>query len=640
MNIRSRYLLLLLIDVLIIASAIYISYLLRFDYKIRNEYGTNIPYVISACTIFVISSLHVYKIYKKVWQYASVGDLIAITKGVFVGIGLFYIFHQYVVLTVFPAIVVPRSIYLLAAMVIFLGISASRFVWRIVRDNYRKIKPYHRKALIVGAGSAGIMVVKELKHSSGDLYPVAFVDDDVQKMNYEVLGVPVVGNRYSIPEVANKYEIQEIILAMPSSSRAELSSIINIAKQTGCQIKTIPRMNDLINGKVSIDHIRNVSVDDLLGRDPVKLELDEITSYLSNQVILVTGAGGSIGSELCRQIAKFSPKQLILLGHGENSIFEIEMELKEAGHHFILRSVIADIQDIYALDATFAKYKPRVVFHAAAHKHVSLMENNPSEAVKNNILGTRNVATCADKYGCDTFVLVSTDKAVNPTNVMGATKNVAEMVAQTIGMKSKTKFSAVRFGNVLGSRGSVIPIFQRQIKAGGPVTVTHPDMIRYFMTIPEAVQLIIQAGAIASGGETFVLDMGHPVKIADLAKDIIRLSGFEPGKDIKIEYTGIRPGEKLFEELLTADEGAVASKHDRIFIIRSHLINGEEFELALRRLEALSSLKEGSVHAEAIKAELHKLVPSYAYQQSSEEEKERALKESFQSSLEVVSSLE
>ncbi|WP_420830598.1 polysaccharide biosynthesis protein [Cohnella algarum] len=414
---------------------------------------------------------------------------------------------------------------------------------------------------------------------------VGFIDDDPQKHFLTAYNLPILGDRHAIESVVISHQIKEIIIAIPSAPKTVISEIINLCISTGAKVKMIPGIRDMVNGKISFSTMRDVDVEDLLGRDPVKTDLVGIAEYVEDKVVLVTGAGGSIGSELCRQISPFRPSRLLLLGHGENSIYNIEMELKRNFPHLHIEPIIADVQDRARIDYVFDLYRPQVVFHAAAHKHVPLMEKNPSEAVKNNVFGTQNVADSADKYGVDRFVLISSDKAVNPTSVMGATKRIAEMYVQSLNVHSKTKFASVRFGNVLGSRGSVIPLFKKQISAGGPVTVTHPDMVRYFMTIPEAVQLVIQAGALSKGGEIFILDMGEPVRILKLAEDLIRLSGYEPYVDIDIEFSGIRDGEKLYEELLTAEEGATKTQHERIYIGKPSIISQKELDLEFSRLE-------------------------------------------------------
>lgn len=467
--------------------------------------------------------------------------------------------------------------------------------------------------LIIGAGEAGFIVARELRREKSEYYPVAFIDDDPTKYKQNLLGIPVVGDRYAIPMIAEKLKIEEIILALPSAKRNEITKILNICKQTNLQIKIIPSVNDMVNGKFTISRLRNVELEDLLGREPVKVDLEEIAGYLEGRVVLITGAGGSIGSELCRQVIRFHPLQLILVGRGENSIYEIESELRSyTDLNVKIDAVIADIQDHARMKVIFETYQPEVVFHAAAHKHVPLMELQPIEAIKNNILGTHNMVELAHAYSVERFVMISTDKAVNPTNVMGASKRVAELIVKSKDQVSETLFATVRFGNVLGSRGSVIPRFRKQIEAGGPVTVTHPDMMRYFMTIPEAVQLVIQAGALSQGGETFVLDMGEPVKIVDLARDLIRLSGFTE-KEIPIQYSGIRPGEKLFEELLTEEEGTMSTVHNRIFISRSETLKEAEMESMIASFNWIVE-QQDSVKASEVKELLKLWVPSYTIQ--------------------------
>lgn len=424
-----------------------------------------------------------------------------------------------------------------------------------------KAKP----VLIIGAGVAGRIVAEVLgKSQNKDFEPIGFVDDDMEKQDQVLHALPVLGTREDIPILVNRHDIKEIIIAIPSASGQVVSQIIEICHQSKARLKILPGFYDLITGKIKASSIRDIEVDDLLGRDPVSLDVEQIAGYLTEQKVLVTGAGGSIGSELSRQVARFSPENLILLGRGENSIYEIALELKENFPDLQFKTEIGDIKDQARMNQIFDRYRPTVVFHAAAHKHVPFMEQCPDEAVKNNIMGTKNVAESAYRAGTGTFVLISTDKAVNPTSIMGATKRVAEMVIQGMNRRRGTRFVAVRFGNVLGSRGSVIPLFKRQIAQGGPLTITHPNMVRYFMTTIEAAQLVIQAGAQAGGGEIFLLDMGQPVKILELAKNLIRLSGFEPGTGIPIRFTGIRPGEKLVEQLVGEEEGIVPTKHERI----------------------------------------------------------------------------
>lgn len=609
MSYKQRVLLFFIVDSFIILLSVFLSYKLRFDFEIPEQYIQGLMIASVMIWITTYSLFYLSKLYRRIWQYASLGELLSIIRATTISILItlsIYMIYRYFDDTV----VIPRSIFLISWMAIIIGTGGSRFIWRLYRDSYIKIQPHHKRALIIGAGNAGALVVRELKHSPDtDLYPVAFIDDDPNKQLLEVVGIPVVGTRKDIPTVVQNYNIDAIIIAIPSAPRDEIAEVIKLCKETGTQIKLLPRVSDLIHGKLTVKMIRDVNVEDLLGREPVEVDLEEISGYLKDRVVLVTGAGGSIGSELCRQISSFGPKKLLLLGHGENSIFEIENELRRGYPEVEIETIIADIQDNQRIDKIFSYYRPEVVFHAAAHKHVPLMERNPVEAIKNNIFGTRNVAINAHLYGSTRFVLISTDKAVNPTSVMGVTKRVAEVIIQSLAKESNTIFTAVRFGNVLGSRGSVIPFFKKQIEAGGPVTVTHPDMIRYFMTIPEAVQLVIQAGAMATGGEVFVLDMGKPVKIVDLAKDLIRLSGLEPGKDIEIQYTGIRPGEKLFEELLTNEEGMSATKHDRIFIGKPSAIPWSEVEEILVKLAKVHIDIEND--HESIKILLKEIVPEY-----------------------------
>jgi FlaA1/EpsC-like NDP-sugar epimerase len=446
-----------------------------------------------------------------------------------------------------------------------------------------------------------------MQQKSTPYLPVAVLDDNFNKLQHLLHGVPVIGNIKQIPQAVQEYNIDEILVAIPSASKQRLREIVTITKETNCPVRIIPGLLALTREKVTLDQIREVRIEDLLGREPVKLHLTEIAEYLRGERVLITGAGGSIGSELCRQVARFEPETLLLLGRGENSIYQIDQELAEMFPSLHKTPFIIDVRDRAGLEHVFKEYRPTVVFHAAAHKHVPLMESAPDEAVKNNVFGTKNVAELADEYRAKSFVLISTDKAVNPTSVMGATKRTAEMIIQQMARKSKTKFCAVRFGNVLGSRGSVIPLFQHQIARGGPVTVTHPEMVRFFMTIPEAVSLVIQAGAMGEWGEVFILDMGEPVKIIDLARDLIRLSGLVPGKDIQVQFSGIRPGEKLYEEILTSEEGTNATRHERIFVSKANDIDPNHF---WEDLSALGKLISGADRAKIVE-KLYEMIPKY-----------------------------
>ena len=465
------------------------------------------------------------------------------------------------------------------------------------------------RVLIIGAGCAGEMVVKELeKNPQLNKKAVAIIDDDITRIGDQVSGVDIVGTRNSILKIVKLYKIDEIIFSIANISKKGKKEIIDICKNTNCKIKTIPGIYEIIDGKVDIKQVRDVDIEDLLGREPIEVDFNLMGSYIQDSTILVTGAGGSIGSELCRQIANIRPKKLIMLDNYENNLYSIQQELiRKYGDSIKMIAVVASIREQKRIEKIFDKYRPEVVFHAAAHKHVPLMENSPGEAIKNNIFGTLNVAMLSSKYNVKRFLLISTDKAVNPTNVMGATKRAAEMIIQSLNEESKTEFVAVRFGNVLGSNGSVIPLFKKQIEEGGPVTVTHPNIIRYFMTIEEAVGLVIQAGGMAKGGEIFVLDMGEPVKILDLAKNLIRLSGFEPDVDIKIVFTGLRPGEKLYEELLMSEEGLLDTKHKKIFIGRPIDFDKNDLQKYLIELRDIVLEEDDELMEQAMK----NLVPTF-----------------------------
>ncbi|WP_285891554.1 polysaccharide biosynthesis protein [Lederbergia citrisecunda] len=548
MTYQKRVPLLMLLDSIIVLFSIYVGYFILHPY---SDFYTSKLLLVSSIILLISHHLFaiIYRLYNKVWEYASVGELVTIAKAVTFSIATAAIAQAVGVGTIYGRVL------LITWMLHILLIGGSRFSWRMYRDQYIKSNQEKRRTLIVGAGSAGTAVARQLLHNNDvDLKPVAFVDDDIKKYKLEIYGISVCGDIEHIPEIVRKEKIQDIIIAIPSLSKVEIRRIYEICAKTDVKIKIMPMIEDIMTGKVSVNAIRNVEVEDLLGRDPVELDISSITESITGATVLVTGAGGSIGSEICRQICKFSPKRLILLGHGEFSIYNIDMELRnQYGNKIDVIPVIADVQERARIFEVMEEYLPDVVYHTAAHKHVPLMEYNPREAVKNNIFGTKNVADAAETFRVNTFVLVSTDKAVNPPNVMGATKRIAEMIIQNLAKESNTKFVAVRFGNVLGSRGSVIPLFKKQIEDGGPVTVTHPDMTRYFMTIPEASRLVIQAGTLARGGEVFVLDMGDPVKISDLAKNLITLSGYTI-EEIGIEYNGIRPGEKMYEELLNENE--------------------------------------------------------------------------------------
>ncbi|KGP75414.1 polysaccharide biosynthesis protein [Desulfosporosinus sp. Tol-M] len=575
---RKRTWLLMLIDAMLINLAAFGSFYLRFVGDIKLEDYQIYNHTAIAATIIYIAVFYIFGLYNRLWQYASTGELLSIVYAVTVGTGgtaaAVYLYGVATAAKLPFRIPNSASVLLWFSMVLLIG--GSRFIWRILQDSRydRHVPGSQKQVLIVGAGDAGVLAARELKNRNyRDGRPIGFIDDDRSKVKLKVLGIPVLGTRKDIVRAVKDHNVDEVIIAMPSASGESIREIVQICEKSGVDIKIMPGVYDIISGDININPIRQVQVEDLLGRDPVSVDLEEVAGYVSGETVIITGAGGSIGSEICRQIARFNPGKLVLLGHGENSIFEIEQELRAEHPGIDYITEILDIKDRQKVDLIFEKYKPGVVFHAAAHKHVPLMERNPEEALKNNVIGSQNLAEAADKARVKTFVSISTDKAVNPTSVMGASKRIVEMLIQSLDRHSQTRFVAVRFGNVLGSNGSVIPTFKRQIAKGGPVTVTHPDMVRYFMTIPEAAQLVIQAGAMAKGGEIFILDMGKPVKIVDLAKDLIRLSGFEPDVDIKTQFTGIRPGEKLFEELLTAEEGITSTKHSRIFVAKPNGID-------------------------------------------------------------------
>jgi len=581
----------LVLDALVLALADIVGLLIRFDAVVPRDAAISTLYAMVLTIPLRLLVFAVFGMYQRLWQYSSVRDLMAVTAGV----SSSYLVSVAIV-AMSPRITWSRGAALISYMVALGLVGASRLRTRL-RAEFANHKAANGKTngtnasgctvLIVGAGSAGAMVAKELgNHPEMGRHAVGFIDDDPDKIGSVLLSLPVLGTRDQIAQVVQSHRVHEIIIAMPSAPGSVIRATMDACKDLKVRMKTLPGVYELVDGKVSVKQLRDIQIEDLLGREPVDLDLDQIGAYLAGQTVLVTGAGGSIGSEICRQITRFKPKAIILLGHGENSIFEIEQELKRRHPGQRTVAVIADVRDEHRIDRVFEEYKPDVVFHAAAHKHVPLMEANPEEALTNNVFGTRNVARSADSHGAKRFVMISTDKAVNPVSVMGMSKRAAEMVVQAIGSTSRTKFMAVRFGNVLGSRGSVVPMFRKQIAEGGPVTVTHPDMTRYFMTIPEAVQLVIQAGAMGKGGEVFVLDMGEPIKITRLAEEIIRLSGMEPGKDMEIVYTGVRPGEKLFEEILTTEEVATATKHKKIFMAKDAEPDVEILRATMREIAA------------------------------------------------------
>ncbi|XBO89180.1 nucleoside-diphosphate sugar epimerase/dehydratase [Bacillus paranthracis] len=583
MSYRKRLSLLILLDSFIVLTAVYLSY-----WFIHPNILSKIPTTVIISSITLLCSHHIfaaiYKLYNKAWEYASIGELKQIFKAITLSILVTAIVQQIINHDIYVRILA------IAWMLHLLLIGGSRFVWRMFRDTYITKAVDKKRTLIIGAGSAGTMVVRQLQHNKeADLYPIAFVDDDRNKQKLEIYNVPVVGTTNHIQEIVEDNDIEHIIIAIPSLNRKQINEIFEKCRKTKAKTQIVPMLEDLLDGKVSVNEVRDVQVEDLLGREPIQLDDAGIGEKITGKTILVTGAGGSIGSEICRQVMKYKPGKIVLLGHGENSIYNIEMEMRVTYKDTVeITTEIADVQDRNKIFEIIDKHRPYIVYHAAAHKHVPLMERNPEEAVKNNIFGTKNVAEAADTFKVNTFVMVSTDKAVNPTNVMGATKRFAEMLVQHLAAVSvNTRFVAVRFGNVLGSRGSVIPLFKKQIQKGGPVTVTHPDMIRYFMTIPEASRLVIQAGTLAKGGELFVLDMGDPVKIVDLAKNLISLSGYSID-EIGIEFTGLRPGEKMYEELLNEDEINPEQIFPKIHVGKAVLLNQTILQQFMDDFEGMS----------------------------------------------------
>lgn len=571
MSYSKRLSLLFLLDTLIVATAIFVA--AWIVYPAYTDILTSNAIIISAITLVIFHHLFaaIFKLYNKVWSYASVGELVAIVKAVTLSV-----VSAGIVQLVLNDFTILRRALIVTWLLHIIFIGGSRFIWRMYRDRYiNNDNKSQKRTLVVGAGAAGAMIVRQLQNEHNtELTPVAFVDDDLNKQKMEMYNLPVVGSVNDIPRIVEEYNIEHIVIAIPSLRNGELKSIVEACAGTSAQVQMIPKIEDLMTGRITVSSLKNIEVEDLLGREPVKLDINAISEYVTGNTVMVTGAGGSIGSEISRQLMRFAPKKILLVGHGEYSIYNIDMELRKAfgEDQTEIVPIIGDVKDRKRIFEIVGEHLPAIIYHAAAHKHVPLMEYNPHEAVKNNIIGTKNVAEAADKFYVRTFVLVSTDKAVNPTNVMGASKRIAEMVVQHLAKESDTKYVAVRFGNVLGSRGSVIPLFRKQIENGGPITITHPDITRYFMTIPEASRLVVQAGTLAKGGEIFVLDMGEPVKIVDLAKNLIKLSGYTED-EIRLEYSGLRPGEKMFEELLGEDEVLPGEVYEKIYVGRTIEVN-------------------------------------------------------------------
>ena len=583
---KIRIAMFIVLDILAMTMCSFLSIGLRFDFHdIPNIYIDNIYNYLLIDSIIIVAIFSIFKIYKSMWSYASITELINIILACSNYELIEFIYKQIININM------PRSYYLIKLILLYIFISSIRYSYRIartMRDYYRE-KNGLTNTMIIGAGEAGRMLITEIYNNKTNFKNkvCCIIDDDKNKIGSYIKNIPVVGSRKEIKENVDKYNIEEIIIAMPSINREKLNLIIDECQKTKCEIKTLPSLSELV-GKPTMKKVRPLSYEDFLGRKEIVVNINEISSSLKDKKIIVTGGGGSIGSELCRQIAKCKPKELIIFDIYENNAYEIEQELKRVYPHLNLKTIIGSVRDYDRLENVFKEYKPEYVFHAAAHKHVPLMENSPNEAIKNNCLGTLNTVKISDKYKVKKFVLISSDKAVRPTNIMGATKRICEMIIQAYDKKSKTDYVAVRFGNVLGSNGSVIPLFLKQIENGGPVTVTHKNITRYFMTIPEAVSLILQAFCYAEGGEIFVLDMGEPVKIYDLAKKLIRYKGYEPNVDISIKITGLRPGEKLYEELLMEEEGLKATPNKLIHIGKPIEMNDKEFFKKLDKLISAS----------------------------------------------------
>ena len=621
---KCRMLILAIVDICTIVFNSFIALLVRHEFQISlipTNYLESISMYMIPNIIVTLLIFWFMKLYRSVWTFAGTREIVLI-----VGSSILSTVFQAFGMTMLE-LSVPRSYYMLFFFFLVATTTMTRFSYRALRTLKNRFTQQEKEILntmVIGAGEAGSIIVREMQVSRHLSRKVAcIIDDNPSKIGKYLHGIQIVGNRYDILEQVRKYKVDEIVIAIPTLKPSDRREILRICNETECKLKVLPGVYQLINDEVSVSKLRDVSIEDLLGRDSVQIDLSSVEAYLREKTILVTGGGGSIGSELCRQIAKCSPKCLILFDIYENNAYEVQQELKRKHPYLHLEVLIGSVRNTNRIESVMQLYRPNIVFHAAAHKHVPLMEDSPNEAIKNNVFGTYKTARAADKYGVEKFVLISTDKAVNPTNIMGASKRMCEMVVQMFSRHSKTEYVAVRFGNVLGSNGSVIPLFKKQMAEGGPITVTHPDIIRYFMTIPEAVSLVLQAGAYAKGGEIFVLDMGEPVRIADLAKNLIRLSGYTLGVDMDIEYTGLRPGEKLYEELLIKEEGLQKTKNDLIFIGKPLEFDEEEFLLGLGKLE--QAVAEERFDVKEIVSEI---VPTYHIRKE-DKEKYSAIYEEF-----------
>ena len=606
-KLTARILILVLVDILMVFGAMWLALYARFDFSfsdISAEAFFSHLGVYGLVLSFIAVAVYIpLKLYNSLWEFAGVEELLHI------GFASLIICVVEMVVVGYGFLGLPRSFPILHVLFLAMFTCTSRFSYRLVRNLLKSLRKNHnsKNTMLIGAGEAGSMVLREFQKSiQSRNHVVCIVDDDASKHGKYIHNVKVAGDRHSIPKLVQDYHVEEIVFAIPTAGMKDRKDILEICKTTGCRMKILPGVFQLANGEVHIQKIRDVDVLDLLGRDSVQVDISQIADYIGGRSVLVTGGGGSIGSELCRQIAKLNPARLVIFDIYENNAYDIQQELRRNYPELKVYAQIGSVRDEKRVDLLFKTFRPEIVFHAAAHKHVPLMEDSPNEAIKNNVFGTYHVAEAANRYGTKTFVLISTDKAVNPTNIMGASKRICEMIVQTMAELSETRFVAVRFGNVLGSNGSVIPLFKKQIEAGGPVTVTHKDIIRFFMTIPEAVSLVLQAGAYADRGEIFVLDMGEPVRIDDLARNLIRLSGFEPDVDIEVKYTGLRPGEKLYEEILMSEEGLRNTANDMIHIGSPLQIDQKVF---LRQLQELQTACEDNYVD--IRRLVYEIVPTY-----------------------------
>ena len=598
---------LIAMDIVLINMSVLLALLMRFNVTISSipeEYIYKYEQFMIPFTLIALVVFWFCRIYHSLWEYASITELYKIVEACTIT----EVIH--VCVTMMLELGLPRSTYFMTWIFLVVSVSASRFMYRFIRTGLNRYRTTDDdiRIMIIGAGNATNVLIREISisHYLANSRVVCVIDDNPNKVGKYIHGIKVVGTRDDIKEMAKQYDVDEIIFAIPSASPENRRDILSICKETDCELKILPGVYQMVDGEINIKDIRRVDVLDLLGRNPVEVDIESIMGYVKDKVVLVTGGGGSIGSELCRQLVSHKPRKLIIFDIYENNAYDIQQELCINHADANVETLIGSVRNVGRLEDIFKKYHPDIIYHAAAHKHVPLMEVSPNEAVKNNVIGTYNVARMADKYGAEKFVLISTDKAVNPTNVMGATKRICEMIVQSFNEKSDTDYVAVRFGNVLGSNGSVIPLFKKQIEAGGPVTVTDPNIIRYFMTIPEAVSLVLQAGAYARGGEIFVLDMGEPVKIDDLAKNLISLSGYTLGVDMNIVYTGLRPGEKLYEELLMDEEGLQETANKLIHIGKPIDFDKENFAHNLARLE-----KSAYDETEDIRSIIKEVVPTY-----------------------------